>query len=58
MEQLSQPTIEFIRAHSRDDVRLLALQAPRYPDVDMPSAIVQIAGRQNLRFVPVPGDFT
>ena len=46
MEQLSQPTIEFIRAHSRDDVRLLALQAPRYPDVDMPVAIVQIAGRQ------------
>lgn len=43
MEQLSQPTIEFIRAHSRDDVRLLALQAPRYPDVDMPAAIVQIA---------------
>lgn len=46
MEQLSQSTIEFIRAHSRDDVRLLALQAPRYPDVDMPAAIVQIAGRQ------------
>lgn len=46
MEQLSQPTIEFIRAHSQDDVRLLALQAPRYPDVDMPAAIVQIAGRQ------------
>ena len=46
MEQLSQSTIEFIRTHSRDDVRLLALQAPRYPDVDMPAAIVQIAGRQ------------
>lgn len=46
MEQLSQSTIEFIRAHSQDDVRLLALQAPRYPDVDMPAAIVQIAGRQ------------
>lgn len=46
MEQLSQSTIEFIRAHSRDDVRLLALQAPRYPNVDMPAAIVQIAGRQ------------
>lgn len=46
MEQLSQSTIEFIRAHSRDDVRLLALQAPRYSDVDMPAAIVQIAGRQ------------
>lgn len=46
MKQLSQSTIEFIRAHSRDDVRLLALQAPRYPGVDMPAAIVQIAGRQ------------
>ena len=46
MEQLSQSTIEFIRTHSRDDVRLLALQAPRYSDVDMPAAIVQIAGRQ------------
>ncbi len=46
MEQLSQSTSEFIRTHSRDDVRLLALQAPRYSDVDMPAAIVQIAGRQ------------
>ena len=46
MKQLSQSTIEFIRAHSRDDVRLLALQAPRYLDVDMPAAIVQIAVRQ------------
>lgn len=45
---LSEETLRFIRTHSRDDVRILALQARRYPDVDMPAAITQIAGRQTL----------
>ena len=43
---LSQDTLRFIREHRRDDVRSLALQARRYPSVDMPAAITQISGRQ------------
>ncbi len=42
-------TQEFIALHASDDVRRLALQAPRYPDVDMPYALDQIAGRQTAR---------
>lgn len=42
----SQPTLDFIREHAGDDVRTLALQAKKYPEVDIPAAIVQIAGRQ------------
>lgn len=44
--QLSLQTQSFIREHQRDDVRTLALQAAKYPDVDMPVAITQIAGHQ------------
>lgn len=43
---LSDATLRFVRAHRRDDVRTLALQAAKYPDVDMPEAVVQIAGWQ------------
>jgi len=43
------PTIEFAQAHADDDVRQLALQASRWPDVDMPAALQQIAGRQVAR---------
>ena len=43
---LSPETILFIREHRNDDVHSLALQAKRYPQVDMPLAIVQIAGWQ------------
>lgn len=46
MTQLSQQTLDFIRDHSHEDVRALALQAPKYPDVNMSAAIVQIAGKQ------------
>ncbi|MDD3036854.1 SAM-dependent methyltransferase [Bacteroides sp.] len=46
MIQISQVTQVFIREHQTDDVRALALQAKKYPDVDMPTAITQIAGRQ------------
>lgn len=43
---LSQDTLRFIREHRCDDVRSLALQARRYPSVDMPAAITQISGWQ------------
>ena len=33
---LSPETILFIREHRNDDVHSLALQAKRYPQVDMP----------------------
>lgn len=43
---LNEDTLRFIRAHRHDDVRSLALQARKYPAVDMPVAITQIAGWQ------------
>ncbi len=42
-------TIEFIRLHANDDVRQLALQGDKYPEVDMKYALQQIAGRQKAR---------
>lgn len=42
-------TSDFIRLHRGDDVRALALQAARYPDVDMPFALRQIQGWQIAR---------
>lgn len=46
MLQPSTETLRFIREHSTEEIRTLALQAKRYPAVDMPTAITQIAGRQ------------
>ena len=43
---LTEETLRFIREHLNDDVRYLALQARKYPSVDMPAAITQIAGYQ------------
>lgn len=43
---LSSETVLFIREHRNDDIRSLALQAKKYPQVDMSSAIIQIAGWQ------------
>jgi 16S rRNA G966 N2-methylase RsmD len=43
---LSPETLAFIASHADEDVRALALQAARYPLVDMPTAVTQIAGRQ------------
>ncbi len=43
---MEQETLDFIREHAGDDVRTLALQSRKYPGVDIPAAIVQIAGRQ------------
>ena len=44
--QISPETQLFIRQHQTDDIRILALQGRKYPNVDMPTAITQIAGRQ------------
>lgn len=44
--ELTAETLRFIRMHADDDPRSLALQAARYPDVDMAEAVTQIAGRQ------------
>lgn len=46
-------TIDFIGQHRCDDVRSLALQAKRYPGVDMREAVVQIEGWQ-LACVKLP----
>ena len=43
---LSRQTLDFIRDHAHEDIHALALQTPKYPDVDMPAAILQIAGKQ------------
>ena len=39
----------FIRQHRLDDVRTLAFQADKYPEVDMPFALEQIQGWQLAR---------
>ena len=44
--QISPETLRFIEEKARADVRSLALQAKKYPQVDMAMAVVQIAGRQ------------
>ena len=46
MTNINQETIDFIRSHRNDDVRTLALQASKYPTIDINEALVQIAGRQ------------
>ena len=43
--QISPETLLFIEENARADVRSLALQAKKYPQVDMAMAVVQIAGR-------------
>lgn len=43
---LNSETIDFIDAHRNDDVRLLALQARKQSNVDLPTALTQIAGWQ------------
>ena len=46
MVQIDSATQQFIEAHRQDDVKVLALQAKRYPQVDMSFALNQIAGWQ------------
>ena len=45
----SEATAAFIREHADADVRQLALQGAKYPEVDLPFALDQIAGRQTAR---------
>ena len=44
--ELSAETLHFIEEHREDDPHALALQGKKYPEVDMPLAVTQIAGRQ------------
>lgn len=46
---LNASTKEFIEEHRNEDVRTLALQAKRYPSVDMRDAVEQIEGWQQAR---------
>ena len=46
---LDDATIEFIAQHREEDVRTLALQAGRYPTVDMREVVTQIEGWQHAR---------
>ena len=49
MKLINQTTLDFIRQHRTDDVRRLALQGAKYPEVDMHAALEQIAGWQKAR---------
>lgn len=46
MDKISAETRQFIKEHCKDDVRQLALQARKYPNVDMNEAVTQISGHQ------------
>ena len=47
--RLNSDTIKFIQEHQKEDVCALALQASKYPLVDMSVAITQIAGLQTAK---------
>ena len=46
---LNEATRAFIRAHTTDDVRQLALRGTKDPQVDLPFALQQIEGRQKAQ---------
>ncbi len=46
---MNEATLKFIREHRNDNVCTLALQAKRYPDVDMRYAVTQIEGWQTAK---------
>ncbi|MDR0659053.1 MAG: RsmD family RNA methyltransferase [Mediterranea sp.] len=48
-DAITPETEQFILERQHDDVRTLALQAKRYPGINMPVAIRQIAGRQTAQ---------
>jgi precorrin-6B methylase 2 len=50
---MNEATLAFIRTHANDDVRQLALQRKKNPEVDIAYALDQIAGRQKAR-VKIP----
>ena len=47
--KISQATFDFIRRHAEADVRQLALQGTKDPEVDLTFALEQIAGRQKAK---------
>jgi 16S rRNA G966 N2-methylase RsmD len=49
MQQINAPTLQYISAHADDDVSHLALHPSKDPQVDMPMALQQIAGRQKAK---------
>lgn len=46
---ISDKTKQFILEHINDDVFTLGFHATHYPDIDVPTAIVQIEGRQKTK---------
>ena len=46
---MNEATRNFIHRHREADVRQLALQGGRHPEVDLPLALEQIAGWQKAR---------
>ena len=46
---INEPTRQYIAAHAGDDVAQLALHPSKDPQVDMPMALQQIAGRQKAK---------
>ena len=47
--EMNQATIDFIRVHAEADVRQLALQGTKNPEVNLTFALDQIAGRQKAK---------
>lgn len=47
--QLDKATKQFIHEHANDDIRLLALKADKYSDIDFLLALQQINGRQKAQ---------
>jgi precorrin-6B methylase 2 len=46
---MNEATLAFIRHHANEDIRQLALQGKKNPEVDLAYALDQIAGRQKAR---------
>ena len=46
---INTPTLQYILSHASDDVSALALHPSKDPQVDMPMALQQIAGRQKAK---------
>lgn len=47
--EINRETADFIEQHANDDVRQLALMGRRFPHLDMPFVLDQVAGRQMAR---------
>lgn len=46
---LNPETIIFIKEHLNDDIRSLALQSKKYPQIDIKAAVIQISGWQTAK---------